>query len=142
MPKKCPYGAVGIVFERDGKFLVFRRLGKPVGWAGVAGHLDGDLPLVAAQKEAREEVGVELTLVEPIFGPKLIYSGCKRDGGIYNAHEWHVYRALKWKGEPRICEPDKHENLRWAMAKELRCLFEEEPHDPAWFLIFRKLGII
>jgi 8-oxo-dGTP pyrophosphatase MutT (NUDIX family) len=143
MPKKCPHGAVGIIFERADKYLIFRRLGNPVGWAGVAGHLDGDAPLVAALKEAREEVGVKLDLVEPIFGPELIMPNpCGRDLGSYNAHDWHVYRALKWEGEPRICEPDKHADLRWVTPEELQHLFWNEPHDPAWFHIFRKLGIL
>ncbi|MBI5742334.1 MAG: NUDIX hydrolase [Candidatus Niyogibacteria bacterium] len=143
MPKKCPAGSVGIIFERDGKYLVLRRLGTPLGWAGVAGHLDGDTPLVAAQKEAREEVGVELGLVEPVFGPELIMPNpCGRDGGIYNAHDWHVYRALKWEGEPRNCEPENHADLRWATPEELQYLFWNEPHDPAWFYIFRELEII
>ena len=141
--KKCPYGSAGVIFERDDRYLVFRRLGEPVGWAGVAGHLDGDAPLITAHKEAREEIGVEIMTLETFFGPEIVTPNpCGRDGGIYNAHEWYVYHAIRWTGEPQICEPHKHADLRWVNSEELRELFVNEPHDPAWSYIFRRLGIL
>lgn len=153
MVKKCPNGSVGVIFERDGRYLVFfRRLSKPIptsngvvvfgpiGWAGVAGHLDDDSPMVAARREAREEVGVEISFIELVLGPETIRGGCKRDN--YYAHEWYVYRALKWEGEPHIGEPDKHSDLRWVTLGELQRIFFNESCDPAWFYIFLKLGLI
>lgn len=146
--KKCPDGAVGVIFERDGKFLLFYRLTHPTGWAGVAGHLDGDLPEVAARKEAKEEVGVNILKMDFLAGPETISAqrgGCRRGDGSYNAHDWHLYRAHEWNGEARICEPDKHDadkGILWLPPDQIQVLFNQELHDPAWLYIFRKFGII
>jgi len=139
--KRCPSESAGMIFEKDGKYLLFKRLKEPYGWAGIAGHLDGDSSMVTAVREAKEEVGVRVGSVELLFGPETIHPNpCSR--GDCNAHVWHVYRALRWHGEPKICEPDNHVNLDWFSEDEIKKKFASEQHDPAWRYIFSKLGIL
>ena len=141
--KICPDGSVGIIFKKDKKYLMFRRLKKPEGWAGVAGHLDGDAPLDAAIKESKEEIGIDIQFkkLDFLFQKKIFPNSCWR--GDYNSHEWIVYEYELVAGEnPRINEPEKHANIGFFTAEEIKEKFAKEPHDPAWLNIFSKAGVI
>lgn len=141
--KICPGGSVGIIFKKYGKYLMFRRLKKPEGWAGVAGHLDGDVSLDAAIKESKEEIGLDLRLekLNFLFQEKIYPNPCRR--GNYDSHEWTVYEYELVAGEnPKIGEPEKHADLGFFTAEEIKEKFAKEPHDPAWQKIFSKVGVI
>lgn len=143
-PKKCPDGSVGVVFKKNDKYLMFWRLKKPQGWAGVAGHLDGDEPLVAGPKESLEEVGVKIDTkrLRLIFKGSIYPNPCKR--GDYNTHDWEVYEyeLTEDDDEPKICEPDHHKDLGWFTKSEIKEMFSGGKYDPAWRYIFSKLGVI
>ena len=141
--KICPDKSVGIIFKKQGKYLMFRRLKKPEGWAGVAGHLDGDAPFDAALKESKEEIGLDLQpeKLKFLFQEKIYSNPCRR--GDYNSHEWVVYEYELAIGEnPKIIEPENHADLGFFTKEEIKGKFAEEPRDPAWLKIFSKAGVI
>lgn len=74
-----------------GEFLFFKRMTHPFGLAVPAGHVDqGEQPIIAAQRELREETGVSL----PISALKFIASNdipgdmCRRGADM---HRWNIY---------------------------------------------------
>jgi len=102
--------AVHLFLVRDGRVLLLRRYrtGYEDGNYSVpAGHLDGGEPVpVAAVREAREEVGVEIA------------PGDLRVVGVMHrrAEEERVdffLEASRWGGEPSNREPGKCDELRW-----------------------------
>lgn len=141
--KTCPDGSVGIIFKKYSKYLMFRRLKKPEGWAGVAGHLDGGAPLDAARKESKEEIGIDLRFekLNFLFQEKIYPNPCRR--GDFNSHEWTVYEYKLAAGEnPKMGEPENHADLGFFTAGELKEKFAKESYDPAWLKIFSKAGVI
>lgn len=112
---------VSVILYRDGKFCVSQRLAKitrlPGLWQFAGGHVESDeAPLAAAQRELREETGLDLwserfTLIG-IAGPLKGYNGESymgyRYGVVLNANE-----------EPACAEPDKHTAWTWITPQEL-----------------------
>jgi 8-oxo-dGTP diphosphatase len=103
--------AVHLFLLHGDEVLLMRRAGTGYrdGWFSVvAGHLDGGERVIdAAIREAREEVGVELTPQDvEIVGVMHRLSDDERID--------FFVAARQWAGEPAICEPDKCSELRWA----------------------------
>ena len=67
----------------------------------------GETLRAAAQREAREEVGIEIVLEDLALGHIL---HCRS-----GTQDWtgHVFVTDRWQGEPFIAEPDKHSDLGW-----------------------------
>ena len=80
-----------------------------------AGHLEtGELPREAMVREAMEELGItvrieDLELVHVSARPKHDETGNRID---------FFFRTRRWKGEPRIVEPDKCDDMRWSYSFE------------------------
>ncbi len=79
-PLKTPYVAVDIIIELvdqpDRPIVLIERHYKPLGWAIPGGFIDyGEPAEVAAKREALEEIGLEIELVE-LLG---VYSDPTRD---------------------------------------------------------------
>ena len=80
-----------------------------------AGHLEtGELPTEAMVREAKEELGIiierhDLELVHVSARPKHDETGNRID---------FFYRARRWKGEPKIMEPDKCNEMHWSLSFE------------------------
>jgi 8-oxo-dGTP diphosphatase len=114
--------AVHLLLRRDGDVLLLRRhnTGYEDGNYSVpAGHVDGGEPVTEAMaREAYEEAGVELA------------PGDLRV--VHVMHRWSDYdpdrpeervdfflTASRWRGEPRIGEPDKCDELAWYPLADL-----------------------
>lgn len=103
------------ILERDGKILLGRR--KNTGYADgkfqmPAGHTEvGEYPKAAAIREAMEEVGVEIAPEDAEFVHVSHRLNRVDDVGDYVDF---FFLVRKWKGEPKICEPDKCAELVWA----------------------------
>lgn len=79
-----------------------------------AGHVDGGETLVEAmQKEAREEVGIELK-AENLRLVHVVHRHC----GDHERLDF-FFECRRWDGEPMNCEEGKCEELRWVSLDDL-----------------------
>lgn len=103
--------AVFLLLRRGDAVLCLRRAGTgwmDGAWSVPAGGLDAGETLVqAALRETREEVGVAVAPTDA----RLVHTLHCRTAG----EDWigAVFAADRWIGEPRLCEPDKHDGLAW-----------------------------
>jgi 8-oxo-dGTP diphosphatase len=108
-------GVGAIIHDGAGKILLLKRAGtldasrSTVGlWSNPGGEVEfGETVEAAARREAREELGVEVE-IERVIGYTdqiLPHSGV----------HWHLvtFLARIVRGEPRIMEPEKTEDLAW-----------------------------
>lgn len=73
---KTPYLTVDVILVREGKVLLIERHNPPHGWALPGGFVDyGESVETAAAREAKEEVGVDVTLTRQFH----VYSDPGRD---------------------------------------------------------------
>jgi 8-oxo-dGTP diphosphatase len=103
--------AVHLFLEEESRILLLRRFN--TGWGDgllsvVAGHLEGGEELaLAAAREAWEEVGIEI----PPSQLQVV-------GVMHRKEEDEridfFLRASKWRGRPRICEPERCSELLWS----------------------------
>lgn len=94
--------------------------------AAAAGHVErGETALDAARREAREEIGVEVT--DLTFATAM-----QRTGGAEPIDERvdFFFTAREWTGEPALQEPDKSVALRWCRLDRLDYLPDPVvPHE-------------
>jgi 8-oxo-dGTP diphosphatase len=96
---------------RDRHVLLLRRFNtgyEDGNYSVPAGHLDGNETVIqAAIREAREEVGIELSPAEASMVGTM-----HRKSGDERIDSFVV--ASSWSGEPANCEPDECDDLSWA----------------------------
>lgn len=86
-------------------------------WDLPGGHIEeGESPEEAVQRECREELGIEVTSLEP-------YAVHLSDPQI----RAHGFRVIEWNGSPRNLVPEEHDQLRWASADDLGHLALADP---------------
>ena len=90
-PPKTPLATVDIIIERGDAIVLVRRRHAPLGWALPGGFVDpGESVAQAARREAREETGLDVELIE-LLG---VYSDPKRDPrGLFTISTVFVARA-------------------------------------------------
>lgn len=108
--------AVHLFLIRDDHILLLRRrdTGYEDGKLGViAGHLEGGEQIRhAARREAKEEVGVEITLDDlQVVG---VMHRLTTDERI----DWFL-AANRWEGQPVNCEPHRCAELLWSPLTDL-----------------------
>ncbi len=107
---------VHLFFFRNGQVLLSRRFNtgyRDGEYSVPAGHLDGNETVrVAAQREAAEEVGVQIALDDILFS-----SVMHRNEGDERIDFFVAIRS--WDGEPFNNEPDKCDELRWVPVTAL-----------------------
>lgn len=126
--------SVGALIEKDGKYLLVDRAVPPLGFAGLAGHVDeGEEPLGAVKREVEEESGLKVKECQLIFEEELGWNWCAR--GI-TTHYWYLY-ACQTYGE---IKQNKREtkSIGWYQPAQIKQLKLE----PAWDYWFKKLKII
>ncbi|MCG9780665.1 NUDIX hydrolase [Photobacterium damselae] len=104
--------------DPNGKILLIQRSG--TGWKDgyyslPAGRLEkGETLISAAVRELKEEVDIDC--VEGDLNLSHVLHARNE-----NEIEWlgFFYTLTKWSGEPKICEPDKHNSLKWTDEFEL-----------------------
>jgi ADP-ribose pyrophosphatase YjhB (NUDIX family) len=120
---------VHIVCERDGQVLMMRRAGTGF-FDGLyslpGGHVEaGESVFAAAGRELREETGLR---VEP---GDLAWLGVVHRLSDTNRVDFFV-RALRWRGEPTILEPDKCDRLAWCARDALPATTVEYVRAALW----------
>lgn len=111
--------AVYLILEQDGKILLARRCNtgyQDGNYQVPAGHVeDGELPKAAMIREAKEEIGIEISeadleLVHMSYRPKHDETGHRVD---------FFFKATQWSGDIINAEPHKCDELRWVRPNEL-----------------------
>ena len=126
--------SVGALIEKDGKYLLIDRVKPPLGFAGLAGHVDeGETAIDALLREVKEESGLDVVehtlLTEEEIGDNI----CSRGVPV---HYWQVYRC-KVSGEIKQNMAET-KSIGWYSKEELSQLTLE----PVWKYWFEKLNII
>ncbi len=111
MPARARFPAtVHLFFFRSGQVLLLRRFNtgyRDGEYSVPAGHLDGNETVrAAAQREAAEEVAVQIEPVDILFS-----SVMHRNEGDERVDFFVQVRS--WRGEPVNNEPDKCDDLHW-----------------------------
>ncbi len=111
MPTRLRFPAtVHLFFFREDSVLLSRRFNtgyRDGEYSVPAGHLDGNETVrAAAQREAAEEVGVQIDIEDLLFS-----SVMHRNEGDERIDFFVEVR--RWQGEPFNNEPDKCDELRW-----------------------------
>lgn len=74
-----------------------------------SGHVENmESMKMAIKREAKEELCVDIDINDLEF-ISLIHKINGKDTIYYNGY----FKAKKWKGEPKIGEPDKNEEIKW-----------------------------
>lgn len=82
-------------------------------WAsGAAGHVEiGESVFEAAQRESREELGIDVALSD--LDPLCVMHRAGRSGDVTSERADFFFSVTKWRGTPTIAEPAKAADLRW-----------------------------
>lgn len=113
--------AVIMVFKKDGKIaLLHRQNTKWMNnrWGVVGGKVDkGESAIKAAMREAKEEVGINLTLSTSDVSAVLYRTHNDKD----DLSPWVdvIFEITEWQGELYNAEPHAHSELKWFSAKQL-----------------------
>ena len=90
-PSDWPRPTVDVIIEMQGGIVLIERGHPPPGWALPGGHVDtGEFVADAARREALEETGLEVELLE-LFG---VYSDPKRDPRYHTISTVFIGRAV------------------------------------------------
>jgi 8-oxo-dGTP pyrophosphatase MutT (NUDIX family) len=119
----CDNASVGVlIFDQDGRLLMFRRQTAPAGIAPPAGHVDEHGSVVdAAVAEVREEVGLLVTALQPVVSARWLPNVCRRQHGPCGpGHNWTVY-AADTVGELALGEREAAD-ARWYTPAEVAAL--------------------
>lgn len=105
-----PGVGAGLVIERDGKVLLYKRVKPPEAghWSIVGGKVDHmETAAIAAKREAEEETGLAIGNVTFLCISEQIISA--------DSQHWVslIYVADNVTGEPGLTEPDKLSDMGW-----------------------------
>lgn len=108
--------AVHLFLVRGDSVLLLRRANtgyEDGNYSGPAGHVEvGETPRAACVREAFEETGIRLTEAGLTFA-LVMHRQAEAERIDF------FFSATDWDGEPRNHEPDKCDELRWALFSEL-----------------------
>ncbi len=117
--KSRPYVAVMLLLRKDDKILLQRRY--KTGYADglynpVSGHVDSKESAVEALvREAREEANISVDPKDLKFVHLLQFLPPPGD----KEYMYMYFECTNWKGEPKIMEPEKHDDLSWFSLNQL-----------------------
>ena len=112
--ERRPKVGVGVLVFKDGKLLLGQRKNAHGAgeFAGPGGHVEfGETFEECAQREVREETGIEIKNIRVIGLSNLIWSD-RQYADVAVAADWA-------SGEPKVCEPDKCASWDWYDLEKL-----------------------
>ena len=126
--------SVGALIEKEGKYLLIDRVHPPLGFAGMAGHIDeGEEALEALKREIEEESGLKIEKYKLLFEEELDWNWCYK--GV-NIHYWYLFKcSVSGKIKENKSET---KSIGWYTPEEIKNLKLE----PVWHYWFKKLQII
>ncbi len=81
--------SVGAVIMRNGRYLLVERKNPPLGFAGVAGHVEDGQPAEdALRAEVAEESGLRIVSFQELFEEFLSFDQCRHHR---QGHFWTVF---------------------------------------------------
>lgn len=110
--------AVYLILIKNNNLLLLRRFN--TGWEDgkytlISGHLNGDETVSQAMaRETKEETGIKVEL-ENLHVVHVMHRYANDDFEYID----FFLTADKWKGEPKITEPDKCDEIGWFLLKKL-----------------------
>lgn len=126
--------SVGVIIERKGKYLLFKRRKFPFVWVSPAGHLDkGENPEEAAIREVGEETGLTVKNIRFLFEEELSNDPCRR--GVH-VHYWRLY-LCQCTGKLKPSEEAEPKTIGWYESKEISKFELSSPTE----YFFKKLKI-
>lgn len=126
--------SVGALIERDGKYLLIERAVPPLGFAGVAGHVDeGEDERHAIMREVKEEIGFDVHDPKLLLEEELDWNWCSKGA---TSHYWYLFYCPIFGDLARSMRETK--SAGWYSKEEIKRLTLE----PAWEYWFKKLEII
>ena len=116
LPAKRPYVGVGVLVWKGDKLLLGKRLGTQgnVVWQFPGGHLEIDETVtVCAQREVREETGLEITQMQQVgFTDELFVMSHRHYVTLFIS-------AAYISGEAEVLEPEKCQTWQWFAYDDL-----------------------
>lgn len=157
---KCDNASVGVIIERDGRWLFIWRNTFPFSVAPVSGHVFDEHPGYrdAAVAEVKEEAGLTVEALYPTGVGGWRPNRCRREPGpAGTGHQWEVYTAVV-SGELNP-SPREVRLARWLSYPQVQLLanrtmlhaqgrisdrgWEESPGiEPVWTGFLAALGMI
>ncbi len=126
--------SVGAVIEKNGKYLLIDRDMEPLGFAGIAGHIDaGESPEETLVRKIREESGLVLKGFKLLYEEEVPWNRCRV--GI-DAHYWHLYQC-QIEGDIQN-NPEAAKSIGWYTPSQMK----ELTMEPVWKYWFGKLGVL
>lgn len=126
--------SVGATIKKGEKYLLIDRARVPLGFAGIAGHIDeGETSEAALLREVFDESGLKVKRYSLLFEEEVEWNWCK--AGI-KSHYWYVYQC-EVEGEPQN-NLEASKSIGWYTPEQIKKLNLE----PVWKYWFEKLGIL
>ena len=126
--------SVGALIREGEKYFLIDRAVPPLGFAGVAGHVDeNESSEEALMREVEEESGFKIQNHKLLFEEELDWNWCSK--GV-NSHYWYLFDC-QVSGELKRSERET-KSVGWYNADEIKKLTLE----PVWDYWFKKLKII
>lgn len=131
---KLMHYSVGALIKKDDKYLLIDRVKPPLGFAGLAGHIDeNEDKIQALRREVKEESSLKIDSYKIFFEEELDWNQCSRGVGI---HYWYLFEC-NVSGEIKQNNIET-KSIGWYSADEIKKLKLE----PVWEYWFKKLKIL
>src|SRR3989338_2753275 len=131
---KVAHYSVGAIIQKDGKYFLIDRAIPPLGFAGIAGHVDAaESVQEALVREVEEESGFKVTLHKLLFEEFLAWNWCSK--GV-EGHRWYLFECGV-EGEVKQNYRET-KSVGWYSKDQIQKLTLE----PVWEYWFKKLAIL
>ena len=126
--------SVGAIIKINGKYLLIDRKNAPLGFAGLAGHVDeGEDEIQALVREVAEESGLKVEGYNLLFQEELDWNWCSKGAGT---HFWFLYECeVSGRLKDKIPEA---KSIGWHSPEEIGKMKLE----PVWEYWFKKLALV
>lgn len=131
---KLMHFSVGALITKSDQYLLIDRATPPLGFAGIAGHIDKEeTEKEALIREVKEESGLKVENYKLLFEEELDWNWCSKGA---TCHYWYLF-SCQVSGKIRK-NPVETKSIGWYTKDEIKKLTLE----PVWHYWFKKLNLI